>query len=90
MIFWHCTKKVPGKFETEDYKWQGAEYILYKSSAFFLFFFFALFYRVWLVCFLFFFSLVYWKKHATSGVHFLLWHFFVKDMLGLSVLRDDC
>lgn len=40
MIFWHCTKKVPGKFETEDYKWQGAEYILYKSSAFFLFFFF--------------------------------------------------
>lgn len=53
MIFWHCTKKVPGKFETEDYKWQGAEYNLYKSSAFFHFLLYFIGCGLYVFCFSF-------------------------------------
>lgn len=43
-------------------------------------------------CYVFciFFSPSIFLRNVIAGVHFLLWHFFLKGILCLLVLRGDC
>lgn len=65
MLFWHYSERVCQKFEMEDYKRHGAEYVLYKSSRAF----FPLFIpRSMVVVFFVFFSQRILKKSHCWGL----------------------